>query len=339
MSKKPGVAYKFKMKYLLFVTGMLYASVCFSQKPQSIIFDTDIAPDYDDVGALTMLHAFADKGKVRILATISSNAFETTVPTLSVLNTYFGKPGIPIGVTRSANPNKACGQHWAEEIIQKYPHGISTNEAAWDAVALYRKILSEQPDSSVTIISVGFFTNLANLLDSGPDRYSGKNGKALVSQKVKRLVSMAGKIGADSTGGYEFNVATDPAASKKVYDQWPTPIVLSGFEIGEQILTGIKLIHNNSIHNSPVQDAFRIALTRDGNKLGRNSWDETAVLAAVLGPEPYFSTRMLNFDIMPDGKNVLIPGKRFACLTLARPPAEIAAVIEELMMHQPANKE
>src|SRR6478752_5459747 len=126
-----------------------------------IIFDTDIAPDYDDVGALAMLHAFADKCEAKILATISSNAFETTAPTLSVLNTYFKRPGIPIGITKTELPNKSCSQQWAQAIVSKYPHALQSNNEAVDAVKLYRKILSSQPDKSVTVVSVGFFTNLA----------------------------------------------------------------------------------------------------------------------------------------------------------------------------------
>ncbi|GHT68779.1 hypothetical protein FACS189452_08990 [Bacteroidia bacterium] len=32
--------------------------------PVSVIFDTDIGPDYGDVGALTILHALADSGEL-----------------------------------------------------------------------------------------------------------------------------------------------------------------------------------------------------------------------------------------------------------------------------------
>src|SRR5580765_8581060 len=98
----------------LFCYCNLYAQ---KHQPVSIIFDTDIAPDYDDVGAMALLHAFADKGEATILATISSNAFETTVPTLSVLNTYFNRPGIPVGVVKDSLPNKNCSQQWAQAII------------------------------------------------------------------------------------------------------------------------------------------------------------------------------------------------------------------------------
>lgn len=309
-----------------------------AQKPIPVIFDTDIAPDYDDVGAMAMLHAFADKGEIQILATISCNTFETTVPTLSVLNTYFNRPDIPIGVTKGNFPNKDCSQKWAETINTTYPHNIKSNAAAEDAVKLYRKILAKQPDKSVTIITVGFFTNLAGLLQSGADEFSTLSGKELVVQKVKQLVSMAARLDDTKDNGYEFNVEVDTKASQVVFAEWPTPWIMSGFEIGEKILTGITLINNNAIQHSPVKDAFKVALTKDNNKLGRNSWDETAVLVAVRGIEPYFGSKQLNFAVQDDGKNVLIPGERITYLTFKEKPEVIAKVIEELMMHQPVKK-
>jgi len=305
--------------------------------PVPVIFDTDIGPDYDDVGALALLHAFADDGEAIILATMSSNAFETTVPVLSVINTYFNRPGIPLGVTKLiAAPRKECSQRWAEALIKKYPHPVGSNEAAMDAVQLYRKILSSQPDTSVTIVSVGFFTNLAALLRSPADSWSALDGQSLVLKKVKHLVSMAARIGTDGKSGYEFNVMVDAPASQIVFAQWPTPMTISGYEIGEKILTGIRLIHNDSIQNSPIKEAFQIALSSDKNTTGRNSWDETAVLVAVRGISPYFNFRKINLAIADDGKDVLVPGERFSYLTFRQTPDQIAQVIEKLMMHQPA---
>ena len=328
------------MKKVIILLSLIIFCSAYAQKKKSvpIIFDTDIAPDYDDVGAMALLHAFADNGEATILATISSNTFKTTVPTLSVLNTYFGRPDIPVGIVKGTLPDKDCAQQWAQAIIAKYPHALKSNEAAMEAVKLYRKILSAQPDNSITIVSVGFFTNLAALLNSTADKYSSLNGKALVKKKVKQLVSMAARIDKDGRSGYEFNVFVDAAASKKVLAEWPTPITISGFEIGEKILTGIRLIHNDNIQNSPVKDAFEVALVRDSNTVGRNSWDQTAVLVAVRGIAPWFGYRKLNFDIENDGKNVLIPGEKFTYLTFKQTPEEIAKVIEDLMMHQPVKK-
>ncbi|HUZ57293.1 MAG TPA: nucleoside hydrolase [Hanamia sp.] len=323
-----------KKLFILFFIAALFTSFNKKSSRINIIIDTDIAPDYDDVGAMAILHAFAEKGEAKILATISSNAFETTGPTISVLNTYFNRPDIPIGVTKKEEPNKECQQEWAEAIIKKYPHSLRSNADAMDAVKLYRKILSSQPDHSVTIVTIGFFTNLAGLLESKGDAYSPLDGKTLVAKKVKQLVSMAASL-KNGNSGYEFNVATDAASSKKVFEEWPTPVTLSGFEIGEKILTGISLIHNDAIQNSPVKDAFTIALAKDHNTIGRNSWDETAVLVAVRGIKPWFDFRKLNLTVLPDGKDSIIPGDKFKYLTFKQTPAQIGKVIEKLMMHQP----
>ncbi len=194
--------------------------------------------------------------------------------------------------------------------------------------------MSAQPDKSVTIVSVGFFTNLAGLLSSTADEYSKLSGKELVIKKVKQLVSMAARIDKDGVSGYEFNVMVDAPASQKVFAEWPTPVIISGFEIGEKILTGIRLINNEAVQNSPVKDAFAVALAKDKNTVGRNSWDETAVLVAVRGTAPFFNTRKVNFEVKDDGKNVLIPGEKFTYLTFKQTPEEIGKVIEDLIMYQ-----
>lgn len=323
-----------------FVIILCVLSLCVSaqkNKPVSVIFDTDIAPDYDDVGAMALLHAFADAGEAKILATISCNAFETTVPTISLLNTYFGRPDIPIGITKRDKPNMNCQQKWAEFIVAKYPHNVKSNAEAMESTKLYRKILAKQADQSVTIITVGFFTNLADLLDSQPDEFSKLSGKDLIKKKVKLLVSMAAGLNKENRG-HEFNVHIDAKASQKVFSEWNTPMLLSGFEVGERIRTGMRLINNENIQQSPVKDAYQVALTKDKNTVGRNSWDQTAVLVAVKGVEPCFSTRKLNFEITDDGSNVLIQGDKIMYLTEKMPTAEVTTIIEDLMMHQPKKK-
>src|SRR5258708_33123176 len=69
-------------------------------KPFAIIFDSDMGPDYDDVGAIALLHAFADSGYVKILATVASTKYEGVAAVFNVFNTYFGRAGLPIGVPK-----------------------------------------------------------------------------------------------------------------------------------------------------------------------------------------------------------------------------------------------
>jgi inosine-uridine nucleoside N-ribohydrolase len=149
-----------------------------AQHPLPVIFDTDMGPDYDDVGAIALLHAFADSGKCTILATMASNRYEGVAAVLNVFNTYFHRPEIPIGVPGGNAPNIRDKQHWTDSILAKYPHAIVHNTDANYAVTLYRKILSQQPDHSVVIITVGFLTNLADLLETPPDNLSKLDGLA-----------------------------------------------------------------------------------------------------------------------------------------------------------------
>ena len=192
-----------------------------------------------------------------------------------------------------------------------------------------------QPDTSVVICTIGFFSNLRDLLQSGADEYSDLSGKELVAKKVKRLVSMAGLF----PEGKEFNVYCDVPASKVVADEWPTEIVFSGFEIGNVILTGKKLVQMN-VENSPVKDAYALCFA-EGDPEGRMSWDHTAVLVAIKGYEPYFDVERGTFHVVDDeGTNnwVANPNGRDLRLIEKMPPTEVASLIENYMMHQPSIK-
>jgi inosine-uridine nucleoside N-ribohydrolase len=223
--------------------------------------------------------------------------------------------------------------YWPEILPLLYPHTTKRTEEAPDAVSVYRQILSKQPDASVHIITVGFLTNLAALLQSEPDEYSDLDGRALVAKKVKRLISMAGIF----PEGREFNVCTDAAASMIVCEQWPTPITLSGFEIGVEIITGKRLIASD-IRNSPVKDAFSMAMTLDVD--GRMSWDQTAALVGVRGNSDYFDAVKGCMRVDSNGDNIWEddPDGSHERLVWKMPKEELTRIIEDLMMQQPKNK-
>ena len=304
--------------------------------PVAIIFDTDIGPDYDDVGAMALLHAMADRGECTILATIASNKYTFTGPVLNILNTYFKRPGIPIGVIRGNAVSIGAIQKWDSLIVSKYPHNLKTNEQAEDALKLYRKLLGAAKDKSITIVTVGFFTNMSNLLNSPPDEFSPLNGKELVKKKVKQLVSMAGCFDKRMGSFKEFNVKMDAPASQNVFDNRPGTIVFSGFEIGAKIFTGIP-IAGSAISNSPVKDVFAWSIPLDPqDKNGRMSWDETAVLVAVRGTNPYYKLVGGRIISKPDGSNDWdYKGKDHYFLREKSPVSVIAEIINQLIMHHP----
>lgn len=307
-----------------------------TDKPVNIIFDSDMGPDYDDVGALAILHAMADNGECNILATISSNKNSLTAPALSVLNTYFKSPDTPVGVIKGEGVSIPCSQKWDSMIVTNYPHAIKTNEEAYDAVKLYRKILAAQPDQRVTIVTVGFLTNMANLLQSKPDEFSPLSGKELIGKKVKLLVSMAGCFNNNIGTFREFNLMKDAAASKTAFAKWPTPVIFSGFEIGEKIHTGLPITISD-IKHSPVKDVFARCIPLDKNDSnGRMSWDETAVVVAVRSYEKYFGVVNGKIIVNNDGSNNWNKkGTRDKYLTLKMPVTQLQDTINKLMMHLP----
>jgi pyrimidine-specific ribonucleoside hydrolase len=331
-----------KKPIFLIIVSLALLSYCTNQstekndKPVKIIFDTDLGPDYDDVGALAFLHAMADSGKAEILATVASNKHDLVAPSISVINTYFGRSDLPIGAPKTEGVNLGSNQHWADSIVDKYPHSVRSTTDVADAVDVYRKILSNQPDESVTIVTVGFLTNLNNLLKSQPDSNSSLTGKELVVKKVKRLVSMAGRF----PEGKEFNIYMDSTASKYVYENWPGEVIFTGYEIGAQIHTGLKLVKSD-IKNSPVKDVFRISIPLSAeDKSGRMSWDETAVLIGVYGTEGFFDKVSGKIIVNPDGSNTWenISGGKQMYVKQKMPVPQITSFIEARMMHVPVKK-
>src|SRR5262245_7687247 len=69
--------------------------------PVKIIFDTDIGNDVDDVLALSMLHSLQSRAECELLAVTVTKADELAGPFVSAMNTFYGRPNIPIGCTHS----------------------------------------------------------------------------------------------------------------------------------------------------------------------------------------------------------------------------------------------
>ncbi len=302
----------------------------------NVIFDSDMGPDYDDAGAIAMLHAYADSGYVKILGTIACTKYENVARVFDVFNTYYNRPDIPIGVPYGKAYYGKDRQNWSDTLILKYPHSVRSNSEVPDAVELYRKLLSSQPDGSVTIVTVGFYTNLDSLLKTGADKYSNLTGRELINKKVKLLVSMAGGF----PNGKEFNIVKEAKSSYNVLKNWGTPILFTGWEIGDKIKTGLPLTNNSDVVNSPVKDVYRISIPkRDKDMYGRMSWDQTAVLVAVKGCAPFYNIVKGNIIINRDGSNSWMPNKKgkHAYLVERMPVKEVTKYIERIMAHQPIN--
>ncbi len=269
--------------------------------PVKIIFDTDIGNDVDDVLALAMLHAFQSRGTSDLLAVTVTKQDELCGPLVDVINTFYGRPDVPVACIRSS-PSKDHGRKFLVLAERKdggrprYPHDLDRSSATPEPVPMLRKLLASQPDGSVILVQVGFFSNFAALLGSPPDEASPLTGRELAGKKVKLLSVMAGAFQTIEANKrfLEYNVVNDLPAARQLAENWPTPIIWSGFEIGIAAPFPAISIERDFgyVKHHPVAEAYRLY---EPPPHQRPTWDLTSVLYAVHPDRGYF-------DLSPPGR-------------------------------------
>jgi inosine-uridine nucleoside N-ribohydrolase len=257
--------------------------------PVRIIFDTDMGNDIDDVFAMGMLHTLQSRGECEILAVSVSRSHALAAPFCDAINTFYGRPEIPIGVVKAKEKESGGDGLYLVKLMgpgtnERFPHKLRDSKDAPDAVALLRKALASQPDGSVVVVAVGFSTNLAGLMTSKGDEISALSGRDLVIKKVRRLVMMAGEFNRPRP---EYNVHSDAKSARAVFAEWPTEIVALPFDVGESIRYPVP-----TFGPGPITSADHILLAADvatfGKPDGFMTWDLTAVLHAVRPAGGYF---------------------------------------------------
>ncbi|MEW4562901.1 nucleoside hydrolase [Bremerella sp. JC770] len=256
-------------------------------KPVPLIFDTDIGNDVDDVLALGMIHSLQDLGECQLLAVTITKDHPLAAPFTDAVNTFYGRGDIPIGVCHSqVTPDVGKFLEMAVEkagSALRYPHDLTSNPQAPDAVTLLRETLTTAEDKSVVIAQVGFSTNLANLLSSEPDDISPLTGRKLIEKKVKLISVMGGAFAKvpGVKGGYgEYNIVKDLPAAQKLAESWPTPIIWSGYEIGINLRYPHQSIEKDYayVDHHPLAEAYHLFCPPSHD---RPTWDLTSVLYAV----------------------------------------------------------
>jgi len=299
-------------------------------KPVKIILDTDMSGDADDAGALALLHALADNGECELLATVVNRKDKTGASAAAVdaINTYYGRPDLPIGTDKQGPTDLQRTSLYAPGLRDEFPNDIGPDDRAPDALDVYRRVLSAQPDGSVTICSVGAFSNLAELCRRAPD---------LVRRKVRRLVVMGGEFPASKRP--ETNIRTHREAAQVVAAEWPGEIVWHGFEVGHALITGARL--KQTPKTNPVRRAYELRRYQNRPSIegGQPSYDQAAALYAVRGPEPEFWKLSPRGRVAVDAEGVVTwhpdAAGQHAYVTIAGDPKRIAEAIELLMIASP----
>jgi hypothetical protein len=288
-----GTTMKLVSLVILLSCSTATASFAADAAPARIIFDTDVGNDVDDVLALSVLHALQSRGECEILAVTVTRADELAGPFVDAMDTFYGRPNIPIGCIKGPLAKDASKflklAEATDEARPRFPHHLNKSSDSPAPATLLRTILSQQPDQSVTMVQVGFFSNFAALLETSGDATSPLTGRDLVKQKVKFLSVMAGafRTNAQNPHFLEFNVIKDVPSAQKLARDWPTPIVWSGFEIGVAVPYPAVSIERDFAYvpHHPAAEAYRLYNPPPHE---RPCWDLTSALYAVLPERGYF---------------------------------------------------
>lgn len=303
------------------------------QSPMLLIMETDLGNDVDDALAMDMLYKYMDSGKINLLMVGVNKEGTAPVEYMDILNTWYGYPDIPVGSIHNGIDCSSDSVNYAEAVVNMraedgsnlFERSNSGYENYPESHALYREVLSQQPDNSVTIASVGFSTNLVRLLESPADEFSPLTGKELVARKVKLLVVMAGCF--VDTSMKEYNVWKDVPSAKLIFEEWPSPVVASPFDVGDKVLypaTSIEQDFGWAEHH-PVALAYKSYLPMPYD---RPTWDPTAVLYAVEGGDWFTVSPCGDVEVTEDGRTIFTENengtRRYLSVT-----AEQAAAIRD----------
>jgi len=171
-------------------------------KQKKVIFDTDLGADCDDVMALDFIMAADKCGDCELIGVTYSGDVFNAIPCIYAILREHGYEYIPIGSTEITGTSQRNWDIYATKVVDKFSYpDAPTYETVPSAVSLLRRLLSES-EEPVKIISTGFFTNLADLIESGPDEYSPLDGAALL--KEKGIISKIEKDGVKVLGSGEL---------------------------------------------------------------------------------------------------------------------------------------
>ena len=265
----------------------------YEQQDIRVIYDCDMGSSTDDLFALMMLYRYMDMKRCTLLGVIVDRENRANADAVDVMNNYYGYPDIPIGLETGGvkDPhiyipyhNMAYARNTDGEPLFK--RSVGDDGTYMEGYKLYRKILADQPDKSVTIASVGFVTCLSRLLQSGPDEFSPLGGVELVRSKVKSIYMMGGVFGDSFEHDYNFTAAID--YSLKFFELLPSDIdlVFSPGEVGDPLYYSAAQIMEDmswtDVH--PIKWIYQFLNEDKFQKM----WDPLAVINAVEGDDIFY---------------------------------------------------
>ena len=191
---------------------------------------------------------------------------------------------------------------------------------------MYRRLLSKADDNSVVIVTVGFSTTIAQLLESQPDKYSKLSGRELVAKKVKYFSAMAGEFNIPDFA--EYNVFNDLEAARTLFETSPVPIVFTPWLMGELTQYAGKSIEQDFVwaEAHPMVEAYKHYMQMPYN---RPTWD---VIAAYYACHPdagcFTISEPGNIKVVGKGVTQFTPAKDGNCRYMTVTPEQVKQILD-----------
>ncbi|MCS7024670.1 MAG: nucleoside hydrolase [Bryobacteraceae bacterium] len=302
-----------------------------AKPPVGIVLDTDMSRP-DDVLALALLYGLDGKNEARVVAVSVSKPNLKAAALAEVIGRFYagavsGAFGavsrtLPVGLALRTPMDEDTAMLAQTLARPEYQHGIHQLNDTAEPVPLLRNALTAQHDQNAIVLLNGPATTLAKMLVL-------PGIKQLIQAKVRYLVVSGGNF---QTGEPDSHIRADIPAAQKLFQDWPTDIVVSGEELGSQILFPASSIEKDFAWSQahPVADAYRAYRPMPYDAPTHNM---VAALYAVRPAQNYFKTSergwmvvdnqgRIKFTPSPEGKH------RYLILDPAQKENVLRALIE-----------
>jgi inosine-uridine nucleoside N-ribohydrolase len=226
-----------------------------------VFFDSDFS-SIDSFLAVSMLYGLQGKNdcKMAILCLSRPNLAIAGFAD-AVQRFYHGPPSVfsqlpPVGFRTEGPPGPTSPaftvpfQKKKADGTPAYKNEVRSVIDTGDPNTLFRNYLEAQYDQNAFFVLAGPATDLAAALD-----FPGI--PELITAKIKYLVVSAGSF---PNGPAESRIEADISAARKVFAEWPTPIIACGSEVGAALPfpgASIDKEFAAAVPDNPVADAYR----------------------------------------------------------------------------------
>lgn len=257
--------------------------------PAGVFFDTDFSA-IDAVLAMSILYGLQGKNDCRVAIVSMSRPNLAVAGFADAVERFYKGPAgnfsqvPPIGMRTeglAGDTSPAFTVPFEKKNADGstlYKNQVKSEIDTGDPNTLFRNYLEAQYDLNAFWVLGGPATNLASAL-----AFPGM--PELIAAKIKYLVV---SVGAFPNGPADGRIKGDITAARRVFAEWPTPIVACGREVGAGLLfpgASIDKEFAEQVHDNPVADAYRACHTMPYDA---PSWDMAAALYAGRPKEGYF---------------------------------------------------